>query len=518
MSLFLRQGMIVLFCFSLFALSGCGSASTTSSGQPPATAEQVSGSSNQSPSSGGVSVSEKPDSDWKPVEIAYDYAAMNEDVLIQLNEEPRLHSPLRTVVGVKPQSYTFFFREAMDRGSVEAAIRKHAKEESTRGDQGFINPDIAFHWVHDRQLQLLVTLPEKTGEENLWQEYVLNAGGAKTAKGSLIGDSFSFQALVLPPQQIWRVAVDGKSSEKLTDFSVMTNLEFLDPHQRYAMLTRFTNYCECDALYEKLYSVYDMETHTATSYPIELSEMYRGVGEFMADRRGFFYEIPKKGKDVPKSEFASRILVNGYVHGVSFSKDRKQLLMAVGKAEQKKDLDLVVFDLAAGTEKRYPGVIKGWLPTSEWDGAVVPVSFDDDGRFVMFAMRKEEKSFEEVRQRFEWKTGKVTSWNPPVPAEAWSGFVQTDDGAYQYYWNAGLFQGSTQLLQQTGTGAWIPGTHRFVFAEAAQQGEGMELFVFDADRKHRTLLLSGLSYGFALLGASSDGKWLYIATDQPRIP
>ncbi|GED70379.1 hypothetical protein BRE01_40810 [Brevibacillus reuszeri] len=515
MSLFIRQGMSILLGFTLLAVAGCGSKPTKSQGETPAISQQASGSSDQLSASGGASA--KP-TDWGPAEIAYDYAAMQDDVLIQLKEEPRLHSPLRTVVGVNPQTYTFFFREVMDRGSVESAIRKHAKEESTREDEGFINPDLSFHWLHDRQLQLLVTLPEKSGEEPVWQEYVLNAGGARTAKGSLIGDNFSFQALVLPPQQIWRIAADGKITEKLTDFSVMTNLELLDPEQRYAMLTRFTNYCECDALYDKLYSIYDSKTQTVTSYPIELSSMYRGAGDFMADRRGFFYAQPNNGTDVPKSEFASRILVDGYVHGVSFSRDRKHLLMAVGEAEQKKDLDLVVLDLTVGTEKHYPGVIKGWVPTSEWDGAVVPVSFADDGRFVTFAMRKEEKSFEEARQRFDWKTGKVTSWNPPVPADFWSGFIQTDDGAYQYYWNAGLYQGGVQLLQQAGTGIWIPGTHRFVFAESAQESDGMELFVFDADRKQKTLLKAGLSYGFTLLGASSDGKWLYVATNQSRIP
>ncbi|MGG1661555.1 hypothetical protein [Brevibacillus sp. NRS-1366] len=159
---------------------------------------------------------------------------MQEDVRIQLNEEPRLHSPLRTVVGIDPQSYTFFFREAMDQVSVEVAIRNHAKVATSKEDLGFIEPGFTFHWASDRQLQLLVTVPQKSSEEIVWQE------------------------VVLPPQQIWQISVDGKTCEKWTDFSVMTNMEFLDSKQRYVLLSRFTNYCECDALYEKLYSVYDM--------------------------------------------------------------------------------------------------------------------------------------------------------------------------------------------------------------------------------------------------------------------
>lgn len=507
----------MLCCLFLFAIAGCDPVSLAPSEQPVAV-EQVPDPSGESPSPGGVA--QEPTEDWQREEIAYDYAAMQEDVRIQLNEESRLQSPLRTVVGIDPQSYTFFFREAVNRGSVEEAIRTHAKAAASKEIPGVVEPAFRFYWVHDRQLQVLVTLPQPFSEAIDWQEYVLNAGGAKTATGHLIGDSFAFQGVVLPPHQIWRISVDGKARERLTDFSVMKNMEFLDAdaESRYILLSRFTNYCECDAFYEKLYSVYDLKSHTAVPYPVELTDKYRGVGEFMADRRGFFYALPKKGTEVLTSEFAMKISVDGYVHGASFSHDYKQLLMAVGKADQKQDLDLAVFDVDAGTEKRFPGIIKGWVPTSEWDGEVVPVSFEDDGAFVTFAMRKAEQSLEEVRQRFEWKSGKVTSWSPPVPADHWSGFIPSDDGVYHYYWNAGLYQGATQLLQPSGEGKWIPGTHHFLFAEAAKDGEGMELFWFDADRKQKKLLVSGLSYGFSLLGASKDGQWLYVSTDRPLAP
>jgi len=77
---------------------------------------------------------------------------MKEDVRIQLDAEPQLHSPLRTAVGTAPQAYTFFFREPMDRLSVEAAIRQHAKDAPA---VHFVEPALSFHWVHDRQLRVL---------------------------------------------------------------------------------------------------------------------------------------------------------------------------------------------------------------------------------------------------------------------------------------------------------------------------------------------------------------------------
>lgn len=515
--MFLRnlRGMSIALGFSLLVMSGCSTAAAASGEKQTGAGQAVRAASGQI---APASASTKAASDWKQPERPFDYAAMKEDVVIQLNEEPRLQSPLRTVVGAAPQAYTLFFREEMDRGSVEAAIRKHAKEEAAREGLGFIEPAFAFHWASNRQLQVLVTLPEQETKERDWTEYVLSAAGAKSAKGAVVGDSNAFHAVVLPPAQIWRVSVDGKVREKLTDFSVMTSMELLDREQRYVLQSRFTKYCECDARYPMLYSIYDTKTKQRTPYPVELTDNYRGEGVFFADRRGFFYAQPEQGTTVPNSDSVTRVQVQGYVHGASFSHDQKQLLMAVGRADQKKDLDLVVYDLGKGTEKRIDGAIKGWIPTSEFNGEVLPVSFHDDGRYATFAMRSEEAGFVEIRQRYDWKSGKVIDWHPPVPADFWSGYVQSTDGEYQMYWNAGLFKGNVQLMDMRGQGLWLPGTHRYLFTEwekAAQETDlKQSLYLFDADTKQQSVLVSGLPAGLSLLGASADGKWLYVMTDR----
>jgi hypothetical protein len=203
----------------------------------------------------------------------------------------------------------------------------------------------------------------------------------------------------------------------------------------------------------------------------------------------------------------------------SFSYDRKYVLMAVGAPEQKKDLDLVIYDLEKGTERSMAGAVKGTIPTSEADGVVLPVRFDDDGRYATFIMRESEESLVEIRQRYDWETGKVVNWDPPVPKDSRSGYVQSDDRLYQMYWNAGLFKGSTFILESNGTGVWIPGTYQFVYTKWEGSGTDGSSFtqslrLFDADRKQESVLFAGLPSGLEVIGASEDGKWLYVISDK----
>lgn len=443
---------------------------------------------------------------------------MNEEVWIQLDEEPRLHAPLRTIVGPGPQAYTFFFREAMDRSSVEAAIRLHAREQASKEE--FVEPLFSFHWVHDRQLRLLVTLPAIPSTIYETKQYVLNAAGAKTVNGAEIGDSASFMAMVFAPDQLWRMSLDGKVREKLTDFGVMYGMDFLDPEQRYLLLSRSKEYCECDARYVPLYAVYDRVTQESVRYPVALSVNYRGEGDFVADRRGFFYARPAQGQgmEVPSSPFAVPVKVEGYVHGASFSHDHRRLLMAVGAAEQKENLDLLIYDLDRGLERRLPGAIKGTIPASEMDGVIMPVRFDDDGRQATFIMRANEEDLVEIRQRYVWETGTVMSWNPPVPADSWAGYLQSDDGAYQMYWNAGLFHGTNQILDSSMQGVWVPRSHLFAYTTWEERQEGAPgteaLRLFDAERQQETVIAHGVPSRLQVIGGSRDGKWLYIVTDQ----
>ncbi|WGV58080.1 hypothetical protein QIH01_21700 [Brevibacillus brevis] len=509
MSLRKIRGMSMSIVFALIILTGSDFAQATST-------------DSRITQTGPSHTTSQTTKEWKQKELPYDYAAMKEDVVIQLNDASQLRSPRRTVVGPAPQAYTLFFKEAVNRGTVEAAIRKNAQEETKKENLGFVEPIFTFHWVHDRQLQLLATLPDTLAKDRSWTEYVVNVAGAKTVKGTVFDDTNNFSAVVFAPAQIWRVSVDGKVKEKMTDFAVRTPMEFIDSEERYVLLERFTEYCECDARFPMLYSIYDTQTKVLTAYPVELTDNYSGAGDFMADRRGFFFAHPPKGTDVPKSEFAIRVKVDGYVHGASFSHDRKHVLMAVGKTEQKTDLDLVVYDLATGKERRFPGVIKGWVPTDEMNGQVQPVRFMDDGRYATFEMRTEEDSFEELRQRYDWQSGKVISWNPPVPKEAWSGYIQSTDGAYQMYWNAGVFKGDVKLMEMKPEAIWIPGTHHLVYIDWEKAEQGTEsvssLFLFDADRKQQAVLVKGLPASVSILGASNDGKWLYVTTPDAFAP
>lgn len=511
MCLIRRTPWSMLLLAAVLSMTGCkGAVASEGAGKPAASPASLAVSPVGQPSAEIPTLA----SGWKREEIPFDYAAMKEDVRIQLDGDPRLHSPLRTAVGPAPQAYTFFFRESMDRSSVEEAIRRHAKDTA---NGRYIQPDLSFHWVHDRQLHVLAKLPSPL-EPEAWPEYVLNAGGAKTAKGSAIRVDSAFHTVVTSPNQVWRMSLDGGQREKHTDFSdpyMVANV--LDAEHNFLLLYRYWKLGENDNFHVHLYTVYDRGKKTFTHYPVKLTVNYRGDGAFVADRRGFFYALPEKGTEVPASEFSVPVRVDGFVHGASFSKDRKWLLMAVGAAQQKKDLDLVILDLETGTKNTIPGALKGTVPTGEGDAEVLPIRFDDDGRYATFFMRQSEESPVEIRQRYDWKSGKVVSWNPPVPKDSWSGYVQSNDGKYQMFWSTGLHQGFSFIWKPDGTalpGLWLPGTHLFVYAKLEGGTEGtpstQSIHLFDADRKQDSELFAGLPADLKVIGASGDGKWIYV--------
>lgn len=508
-----RTGFLI--CLSIAMLTGCSIGDSTDSSGVGTPA--VPGNTPASPPSKQATVNQ---SVWRTAEIPYAYASMQDDVVIQLTEEPRLLSPIQTIVGTEPQAYTFFFRQPMDRSSVEQAIRDNAQAEAKREDLGYVEPLLTFHWVHDQQLHLLAELPEQKTAANEWKAYRLHIAGAKTAKGDpLTEESPDFRALVMLPDQVWKVSLDGKEQEKITDWKVRYSTTILDEDARYFLMSRFARYCECDARYPKLYWLYDNQTKQLISYPGELLDHYQGEGEFVADRRGFFFASPPAGTEVPPSETAATVKVDGYVYGASFSKDRQRLLMAIGTAEQRKDLDFVVYDLEAGKiELRLPGVMQGVVASSEVDDSLVTVRFADDGQQVTFAMREHEGSYLEKRYRLDWKTGTVSDWNPPVPADSWAGYAASDDGMYQMYLTAGLFKGSEAVADYLGQGYWLPGSHQYVYVKWEstndRQDSFLSLHLFDADRKQHRVLRTGLPSTFDLLGVSRDGNWLYVSSDR----
>ncbi|MDR7317343.1 hypothetical protein [Brevibacillus nitrificans] len=454
--------------------------------------------------------------EWHPEEIDFDYDEMKEDVRIQLDEEPQLHSPIRTVVGNTPQSYSFFFREPMDRASVEAAVRQHVKDTS---QIHYVEPSLAFHWVHDRQLRLLVTLARQPDLNQASPEYWLSAAGAKTQKGRVIADNLDFRAVAAVPSQIWQVSLDGAQLKKVSGFPAPYMVStILDNERRYLLMYRYKQYCECDAHHIPLYAIYDLDKKSLTRYPFELTVNYRGEGTFVADRRGFFYDQPQKGVSVPESEWAVPVSVKGFVHGASFSLDRGFLLLAVGTVEQSKDLDLVRVNLETGAQTRLPGAVKGTIPTSEADGMTLPVTFMDDGSYATFIMRKSADSLREVRQRYDWKTEKVIPWNPPVAEDSWAGYNQSDDGKYQMYFNGGLYQGKTKIGELDRSGVWVPDTHLLAYVKWQEGKAGspatQSLHIFDADLRQERVILEELPIGFGMVGASQDGKWLLVHSER----
>lgn len=521
----LSRSVLLGFLFNLsVTVTGCGSADV-----PLDSPGYVSAASDTSASAGapgsnlpgstdGAGYPSAGPSAWQVEELPFAYDEMQQEVVIQLREEPRLQSPIRTVVGPKPQAYTLFFREPMNRQSVEAAILHHAREAA--GEQPYVEPKWQFHWVHDQQLHLLAELPRPLTPEDSWMEYLLHVAGAKTVQGrQLAEETPAFWAVSVLPQQLWKISLDGGKREKLTNFSVSYGMTFADPESRYLLLSRSQQFCECDARYPRLYALYDVQQGNLTHYPVELVKHYKGNGDFVADRRGFFYAWPDEGGEMPPSEWATRVQIDAYVHGASLSHDRRHLLMAVGAAEQQQDLDLLIYDLDAGkVEQRLPGALQGTIPRSELDDSPLTVTFTDDGRQAAFSLRKNDQDLSEKRFRYDWKTGTVIDWNPPVPEDAWSGYLQSDDGMYQLYWNGGLYQGSQFLMEWSGNGVWIPRTHQFAYVRREAGGAHTQsLHLYDADRREERLLAAGLPRSLEVIGASEDGKWLYVRTEHELV-
>lgn len=448
-------------------------------------------------------------------EIPYAYENMKDHVLIQLDEEPKLHSPIRTVVATTPQKYTLFFRQPMNRTSVEKAIQANANMKE--GHQGTTKkPTFHFSWTSDRQLHLIVEVPDLK-EPEYGHQYTINVKDAKTKNDQVLTEPPTFLATLSTPPQLWRMSVDGSRAEQMTNGQEPYFWQTIGQlNDRYMLLFRYTQYCECDANYPKLYAIHDLQTGQLTKYPVELMTHYWGEGEFYADTRGFFYHKPAKGVTMPASETVKEIKIDGFVHGANFNKNRTHLFLAVGTKEQKKDYDLVILELATNKQARITNGLVGGVPHSELSGAESGVVFYDDGNAVYFSMR-EADDFTEIRYQYNWKTNKITAWNPPVEPEAWSGFVSSEDGVYQLYWNGGLYNGTKQILPTPFSEHWIGDTHRIVMSIPPETAElapikKAGLHVYDVDTGEAKQLLQKPA---RVLGTSKDGQWIYLEITGP---
>lgn len=345
-----------------------------------------------SPAAPAKSQSEPPSSSSKPPSDAealpFDYAELQEAVRIQLDDQPRLHSPIQSVVTPAPQRYTLFFKSDMDRTSVEEALLQRAKD-AKKDRPEYVLPSLSFRWANDRQLRLTVTVPPGERPDYGARRYLLDVKGAKTKLGETLADPPTFLAVLYAPNQLWRVSADGKQKDQLSSFTEpYFTQQYLEAEQPYLLLSRFIQYCECDANYERMYAVYDVNERKLVPYPLPLETSYMGDGDFVADRRGFFYAKPDGKNSIPPSNTAVSLRVAEYIHGAVFSKDRRHLIMAVGRKQQTGDFDLVIRNLDSGHERRLPKALKGTAPQNELTGSAAPIHFQDNGEIVTFAMRK----------------------------------------------------------------------------------------------------------------------------------
>ncbi|MEF3307159.1 hypothetical protein [Paenibacillus sp. GYB003] len=432
---------------------------------------------------------------------------------ITFEGDPRIRAPGRTLVPPSKQTFLVKFDEAMDRASVEQAI---VSANAAIPGNANVSGKFKFAWASDRELRIELLLAAEDAVQPASRHYTVRLAGAKTKNGAEINEHVDFGVVVEAPGQLWRLSPDGKTAEKLTSLEVPYGMQPLGGDGRYWLLTRPTHYCECDAYSVPVYSLYDATANKIEHVPFRLYTNYIGEGTFTVDKRGFMYA----GTDVPGisgSKDAYKVKLDGYVHGAEFSRDRKTVVAAVGPSERHvSDLDLVLYDLESGKERRFPKALTGRTGINMVNDSVpVPVSFYDDGRRIYTWMYKSD-GFNEIRHQYDWKTGDIGTWDVPEGVGTWSWFTASADGAYRMYANGGLYKGDNKVSgDPAGLSGypvhWLGDGHTFVYAgyEDPARGAVRHIYAFDADSGQSRKLYPNLTPQSGLLGTSSDGKWIY---------
>jgi len=443
-------------------------------------------------------------------------------VSIVLDSEPRLRSPIHSVVPPSPQTYSVTFKEAMDRKSVEKSLIDTNKPDaqSPVPKEPF---SYKFEWKSDRELKLTVIPALLDGsKEPVARFYRIYFKGAQTKSKQTLQDPPSFGATIHLIKQLWRVSADGTKREKLTSF---TETFYYMPqllNQRYGVAHRFKEYCECDATLGKITKLYDFQEKKLTSYYNEIVMNYKGPGEFIADKRGFFLPKPGPGETVPGGSDAIKVKVDGYVWGSAWSKDGKQVIMAVSSSEGKaKDLDLMILNVDTGVQTRKKGVLIGMVPESEVSDAKMPVWLKDDGTYI-YSVLIDSETRKPLRYRYEWKSGKMTEWKLSSQEDHWwTVFSDSEDGVYRIYSNGQLYKKGV-LVDDKAPPAydyhtyWLKGTHKLAAIEQDMKDPNKPynyLALYDADTRKRVRLIERLPDGAQFTGTSGDGKWLYLLSE-----
>ncbi|MFD0697881.1 stalk domain-containing protein [Paenibacillus sp. GCM10027628] len=454
-----------------------------------------------------------------PVDAQTEIEEANPAVLIQLENESRIQAPIRTVVTTSPQTFRITFPEAMEHDSVEKTLQNQSI--SPQPDNA---PELKwkFNWLGDKEVEVQVTATVGSSYPYRAGEYQLNVNKAKTFDGRELKQAPVFQATIQSPYQLWRYSADGKSRELLMEEDDLYSFSKLDQEDRYFLGTRPAEYCECDAVLKKLSAILDVQDKKLIRYPVQIQTTYRGSGDFVADRRGFFYTQPPADVKVPRSDSAQAIHVNGYVHGASFSKDHKQLFMAVGTEDQENNISIMIYNLDDKKLKVLADKLYGSLPVDQGFGRRMPVQFADDGECVYFVLN-ELDPYRELRYMYSKKEDRIQTWKPPVDESGWSGFLATDDSIYRYYYNAGLYRGERRtsgIDVISSPGVWLSGTHQMAFFEYNYSNKDNRQYtnniqLLDADTLQHTAIYQGIYYDSQLIGSSKDGKWLYVNARAP---
>jgi hypothetical protein len=502
-------------------LSGCfrDKSGSSFSPTPTATAESLSthfpSSDNPSPNEIQPSSTPVPSAQAAsptPIEYANDGANA---VLIQLKKEPRLHTPMTTLVANTPQTYALWFREAMNRASVEEALAK----QTSFGEASVTSEvKLQFDWRSDQELQLIVESKVISPEIYRFKQYKLDINGAKTASDKTLRDSPWFGAVITKPNQLWRIPLEGGAVEKISSFEEPYWFQAMIRDTRYMLAFRFTKYCECDASYPKLYAIYDTEKDSLKPYPVDLQTNYRGPGDFIVDTRGFFYTKPDEGIKVPASDTAIPVHIDAFIHGAGISRDGRYIFAAAGDEKQDGDLDLIVYDLKEKKSHNYAKALLGKVPESQVSSAKEPVTFLDDGTYTYTSMIRHDP-YASIDYQYNWDSGKLLEWKPPIQERAWTGFIPSSDGQYRFFYNGGLYHGNEKVtdLGNLVPAYWLNSMHSFVYAEMGQTSaqtaySEMMISVYDVNRKQSRKVTKLTAANAQILGGSSDGQWIYISS------
>lgn len=407
----------------------------------------------------------------------YDFDSMTGDVAIYYNGEPKIEAPIQTIVPGGRQSYSVYFQFPMDRPSVQLAFQRNDKSKIA---------NFNFKWRDERTVVVIIDpTSTKVGPGN--NQYVLNPDGAKTAGGRTLRKSPTLTATVATPNQLWKVSLDGKQREMMTGFDQPFFFDFLDDNSTL-LVSRPMEYAQSDAPARKLYYTYDTKKKMRKSYPVDLQRSYHGEGEFIADSRGFFFTKPSFDIAYPKSDTATEIKVEGYVHGAAFTSDHSKVLMLVGdSAESNGEFELVIHDVKSGQQERVGQKVAGNAPTSQVSDARIPVVFHQEGDDMYFDMQKPE------------------------------------GGQVFYQFNLASKSLSTMADAKPGTpdvpkGIRIKDTQLMAVSEIdpkadAKSTSRAQLKLYDADQKTYRTIVAGLPDGTEVLGSSDDGKWIYVSTN-----